>query len=132
MEGRLLLRAIFTKKKKRKFSFLSYQTSNRVREKYSAQFLKCCFPLAELSSSFFSILKLWLSQFYLYLQRKLHFWKIRSSRPKVFCKKGALGNFAKFSEKHLCQNFYSDKAAGLHKVVDVQPSNSLEEKLRHR
>ena len=126
MEGRLLLRAIFTKKKKRKFSFLSYQTSNRVREKYSAQFLKCCFPLAELSSSFFSILKLWLSQFYLYLQRKLHFGKIRSS------KKGALGNFAKFSEKHLCQNFYSDKAAGLHKVVDVQPSISLEEKLRHR
>ena len=27
----------------------------------------------------------------------------RSSRPKVFCKKGVLRNFAKFTGKHLCQ-----------------------------
>ena len=26
----------------------------------------------------------------------------RSSRPEVFCKKGLLRNFAKFTEKHLC------------------------------
>ena len=28
--------------------------------------------------------------------------KDRSSRPEVFCKKGALRNFAKFTGKHLC------------------------------
>ena len=27
----------------------------------------------------------------------------RSSRPEVFCKKGALTNFSKFTGKHLCQ-----------------------------
>ena len=26
----------------------------------------------------------------------------RGSRPEVFCKKGTLRNFAKFTEKHLC------------------------------
>ena len=28
--------------------------------------------------------------------------KNRSSRPEVFCKKGVLRNFAKFTRKHLC------------------------------
>ena len=28
---------------------------------------------------------------------------IRSSRPVVFCKKGVLRNFTKFTGKHLCQ-----------------------------
>ena len=30
----------------------------------------------------------------------------RSSRPEVFCKKGVLRNFAKFTRKHLCQIFF--------------------------
>ena len=29
---------------------------------------------------------------------------IRSSRPEVFCKKGVLRNFTKFTRKHLCQS----------------------------
>ena len=29
--------------------------------------------------------------------------KYRNSRPKIFCKKGVLKNFAKFTGKHLCQ-----------------------------
>ena len=37
------------------------------------------------------------------------------SRPKVFCKKGALTNFAKFTEKHLCQSLFFNKVAGLKK-----------------
>ena len=36
----------------------------------------------------------------------------RSSRPDVFCKKGVLSNFAKFTGKHLCQNFFFNKVAG--------------------
>ena len=39
--------------------------------------------------------------------------KLRSSRPEVFCKKGALRNFAKFTEKHLCRSLVFNKIAGL-------------------
>ena len=34
-----------------------------------------------------------------------HFKKEKGSRPEVFCKKGVLKNFAKFTGKHLCQSF---------------------------
>ena len=37
----------------------------------------------------------------------------RSSRPKVFCKKGVLRNFAKFTGKHLWQSLLFNKIAGL-------------------
>ena len=37
----------------------------------------------------------------------------RSSRPEVFCKKGVLRNFAKFTEKHLCQSLFFNKVARL-------------------
>ena len=38
---------------------------------------------------------------------------IRNSRPEVFCKKGVLRNFAKFTGKHLCQNLFFNKVACL-------------------
>ena len=37
----------------------------------------------------------------------------RSSRPDVFCKDGVLRNFAKFTGKHLFQNLYFNKVAGV-------------------
>ena len=37
----------------------------------------------------------------------------RSSRPDVFCKKGALGNFTKLTGKHLRQSLFFNKVAGL-------------------
>ena len=37
----------------------------------------------------------------------------RSSRPKVFYKKGVLRNFAKFTGKHLRESLYFNKVAGL-------------------
>ena len=39
----------------------------------------------------------------------------RSSRPDVdlFCKKGVLRNFAKFTGRHLCQNLFFNKVTGL-------------------
>ena len=37
----------------------------------------------------------------------------RSSRPEVFCKKGLLRNFAKFTRKHLCHSLFFNKVAGL-------------------
>ena len=37
----------------------------------------------------------------------------RGCRPEVFCKKGFLKNFAKFTGKHLCQGFPFNKVAGL-------------------
>ena len=30
----------------------------------------------------------------------------RSSRPEMFCKKGVLRNFAKFTGKHLCHSLF--------------------------
>ena len=37
----------------------------------------------------------------------------RSSRLEVFCKKGCLRNFAKFTGKHKCQSLFFNKVAGL-------------------
>ena len=37
----------------------------------------------------------------------------RSSRSEVFCKKGALGNFAKPTGKHLCQSLFFNKVTAL-------------------
>ena len=36
----------------------------------------------------------------------------RSGRPEVFCNKGALRNFAKFTGKNLCQSLFFNKVAG--------------------
>ena len=36
---------------------------------------------------------------------KYFFTTNRSSRPEVFCKKGVIRNFTKFTGKHLCQWF---------------------------
>ena len=38
-------------------------------------------------------------------------WK--SNRPEVFCKKGVLRNFSKFTGKHLCLSLFFNKVAGL-------------------
>ena len=37
----------------------------------------------------------------------------RSTRPEVFCKKGVLKNFAKFTGKHLSQSLFFNNVAGL-------------------
>ena len=39
----------------------------------------------------------------------------RSSRREVFCKKGVLRNFAKFTGKHLCQRLFFNKVEKLEK-----------------
>ena len=39
--------------------------------------------------------------------------KTRSSRPEVFCIKGVLRNFTKFTGKRLCQSLFFNKVAGL-------------------
>ena len=38
---------------------------------------------------------------------------IRCSCPGVFCRKGALRNFAKFTRQYLCQSLFFNKVAGL-------------------
>ena len=53
----------------------------------------------------------------------LSFW---SSRPEVFCKKGALENFTKFTGKHLYQSLFFKKVAGL------SPATLLKKRLWHR
>ena len=49
----------------------------------------------------------------------------RSSRPKMLCKKCGLGNFAKFTGKHLCQSLFFNKVAG-------RPATLLKKRLWHR
>ena len=50
----------------------------------------------------------------------------RSSPPEVFCKKGVLKNFVKFTGKHLCQSLFLNKVAGL------SPATLLKKRLWHR
>ena len=50
----------------------------------------------------------------------------RSSRPEVFCKKGVLRNFAKFTGKHLCQSLFFNKVTGL------RAATLLKKRLWHR
>ena len=38
-------------------------------------------------------------------------WVYRSSCPEVFCKKGVLRNFTKFTGKDLCQSLFFNKDA---------------------
>ena len=49
-----------------------------------------------------------------------------SSRPEMFCKKGVLRNFAKFTGKHLCQSLFFNKVTGL------RPVTLLKKRLLHR
>ena len=49
----------------------------------------------------------------------------RSSRAEVFCKKGVLGNFTKFTGKHLYQSLLFNKVTGL------WPATLLEKTLSH-
>ena len=46
--------------------------------------------------------------------------------PEVFYKKGVLGNFAKFTGKHMCRSFFLNSAAGL------RPATLLKKGLLHR
>ena len=51
----------------------------------------------------------------------------RSSRPEVFCRKGVLRNFAKFTGKHLSQSLFFNKV-----VAGLRPATLLKERLWHR
>ena len=48
------------------------------------------------------------------------------SHPEVFCEKGVLRNFAKFTGKHLCQSLF------LNKVVGLRPAALLKKRLWHK
>ena len=49
-----------------------------------------------------------------------------SSLPEVFCKKGVLTNFVKYTGKHLCQRLFFNKVSGL------RPETLLKKSLWHR
>ena len=53
-------------------------------------------------------------------------YKIRSKRPAVFCRKGVLRNFEKFTGKHLCQSLFFNKVASL------RPATLLRKRFWHR
>ena len=49
-------------------------------------------------------------------------WSCRSSSSEMFCRKGVLRNFAKFTGKHLCQSLFFKKVAGLRPAVLLKKS----------
>ena len=66
-----------------------------------------------------------------HLLREFHdespkFYKHILSIFKVFCEKGVLRNFTKFTGKHLCQSLFFDKVTGL------RPVTLLKKRLWHR
>ena len=48
----------------------------------------------------------------------------RNSRPVVFCEKGVLRNFAKFTGKHLCQSLFFNKVTGLRPATLLKRDSS--------
>ena len=50
----------------------------------------------------------------------------RSGCPDVFCKKGVLRNFTKFTGKHLCQSLFFNKACNFIKKEDLAQVFSCE------
>ena len=44
-------------------------------------------------------------------ENHISFFCWKASEAEVFCKKGVLRNFTKFTGKHLCQNLFFNKAA---------------------
>ena len=50
---------------------------------------------------------------------------VRSSRLEVFCEKGVLRNFAKFTGNHLRQTLFLNKVAGLRPQAVTQVSETL-------
>ena len=47
------------------------------------------------------------------LHQKCQLLTVQKQPPEVFCKKGVLRNFAKFTGKHLCQSLSFNNIAGL-------------------
>ena len=47
--------------------------------------------------------------------------------PKVFCKKGVLRNFAKFTGKHLCQSLFFNKVAGMRLLLHAKKLRKMED-----
>ena len=45
--------------------------------------------------------------------------KQKKESPDLFCKKGVLENFAKFTGKHLCRSLFLNKVAGLYQKRDI-------------
>ena len=60
----------------------------------------------------------------IFLRKQLTAFK--NSHPEVFCKKGVLRNFTKFTGKHLCRSLFFNKVAGL------RHATSFKKRLWHR
>ena len=78
----------------------------------SLDLLPFCFPLPYFSISsrivFFNELSISFSSAFLSYP-----FLLRSSLPEVFCKKGVLKNFAKFTRTHMCLSLFFNIVAGL-------------------
>ena len=85
------------------------------------QLQRCCYEFCKISKNTFlhitPLVVVSVKCFDCYISlRKL--FPFRSSRPAMFCKKGVVRNFAKFTRKHLCQSLLFNKVTGLPEAWD--------------
>ena len=120
-----VLNTIITKKVFRRFAeacnFIKKETPTEVPVKHSQaiswyliqwisqEFSKLFIFAAPQDNCFWYLLKKKSKSFNINLMYVI---RSKSSCPEVFCKKGALRNFARFTGKHLCWRFFFNKVAG--------------------
>ena len=68
--------------------------------------------------------------YFLLRNRAYRLVRSRSSCPEVFCKKGVLRNFAKFTGKHLCQRLFFKKEVFSCEFCEISKNTFFTERLR--
>ena len=80
-----------------------------------------------LLSVFLYTLDTFLEIFYHFSEKEINVtFSFRSSRSELFCKKGFLKNFAKFTGKHVCQSLFFNR------VADLRPATLFKKRLWYR
>ena len=95
--------------------FYFYQIVTKIQTKEEIlNFLKARFRVNFKFRSLCNLKNTFFNTFFLCLFHELLSYLFgRSIRQEVFCKKGVLRNFTKFTGKHLCQSLFFIKVAGL-------------------
>ena len=82
---------------------------------------RCCSQFATLL-----LTSIWIASILCILKFRELCHSTESTHPEMFCEKGVLKNFAKFTGKHLCQTF------SFSKVAVLTPATLFKKKLLHR
>ena len=95
----------------RRYNFL---TNIVVFNKENVWITLCVFYQRNMATKFIMV------NFFQDCQKILFYYTFSSSRPELFCKKGILKNFAKFTGKHLCQSPFFNKQEFLRTSFSIE------------